>query len=289
MGRPNYLRTIIIENKYKLIITYLLFSIEMGGALLKPYFIGKAVNNLLIGSFYSLVIFLLLHFIWLIVGMLRMRYDTRTYSTIYNAIVLTFLSKKSTQEDVSKLSAHSTLVRELTDFLEFDLVYILEAIYNIFGSLLLLYFYNTKVVWICLIVLIPISIISRYYGKIMSKLTFEKNNEFENQVDVIASFDHQKIKQHYAILRAWQIKISDQQAFNFGFMEVMVAFLIGFSLYVAGQKNGQKLNEGELIGIYLYILKFNTGLDTIPYILEKYASIKDIITRISLFEETIDP
>ncbi len=289
MGRPNYLRTIIIENKYKLIITYLLFSIEMGGALLKPYFIGKAVNDLLIGSFYSLVIFLLLHFIWLIVGMLRMRYDTRTYSTIYNAIVLTFLSKKSTQENVSKLSAHSTLVRELTDFLEFDLVYILEAIYNIFGSLLLLYFYNTKVVWICLIVLIPISIISRYYGKIMSKLTFEKNNELENQVDVIASFDHQKIKQHYAILRAWQIKISDQQAFNFGFMEVMVAFLIGFSLYVAGQKNGQKLNEGELIGIYLYILKFNTGLDTIPYILEKYASIKDIITRISLFEETIDP
>jgi ABC-type multidrug transport system fused ATPase/permease subunit len=280
----SYLKRIIYEHKYKLIITYILFTLEMNGDLLKPLFVGKAVNDLMVGSYNSLFIFLGLHSLWVIVGVIRMRYDTRTYSKIYNAIMLKFLSEKTEQEDISKLSAHSTLTRELTDFLEYDLVYILEAVYNIFGSLVLLYFYDVKVVLLCVVTLIPISILSKYYGKKMSVLTHEKNNELENQVKTIATFDQTQIKQHYESLRKWQIKISDQQAYNFGIMEVVVAVLVGFALVISTQPTSEPLNQGELVGIYFYILKFNTGLDTIPYILEKYANLKDIIERITDFE-----
>jgi ABC-type multidrug transport system fused ATPase/permease subunit len=280
----SYLKRIIYEHKYKLIITYILFTLEMNGDLLKPLFVGKAVNDLMVGSYKSLFIFLGLHSLWVIVGVIRMRYDTRTYSKIYNAIMLKFLSEKTEQEDISKLSAHSTLTRELTDFLEYDLVYILEAVYNIFGSLVLLYFYDVKVVLLCVVTLIPISILSKYYGKKMSVLTHEKNNELENQVKTIATFDQTQIKQHYESLRKWQIKISDQQAYNFGIMEVVVAVLVGFALVISTQPTSEPLNQGELVGIYFYILKFNTGLDTIPYILEKYANLKDIIERITDFE-----
>jgi ABC-type multidrug transport system fused ATPase/permease subunit len=284
MEGTNYLKKILFENKFKLIVTYILFTLEMIGALFKPYFIGQAVNDLMISSYKSLYIFLGLHLMWALVGMLRLRYDTRTYSTIYNSIMLKFLSEKTDKQDVSKLSAHSTLTRELTDFLEYDLVYILEAIYNIFGSLILLYFYDVKVVLLCMAALIPISILSNYYGKKMSVLTHEKNNELENQVDTIATFDQTQIKQHYESLQKWQIKISDQQAYNFGIMELFVAVLVGISLLISTQPNAQPLNEGELIGIYFYILKFNTGLETVPYILEKYANLKDIIERITDFE-----
>jgi ABC-type multidrug transport system fused ATPase/permease subunit len=284
MEGTNYLKKILFENKFKLIVTYILFTLEMIGALFKPYFIGQAVNDLMISSYKSLYIFLGLHLMWALVGMLRLRYDTRTYSTIYNSIMLKFLSEKTDKQDVSKLSAHSTLTRELTDFLEYDLVYILEAIYNIFGSLILLYFYDVKVVLLCIVALIPISILSKYYGKKMSVLTHEKNNELENQVDTIATFDQAQIKQHYESLQKWQIKISDQQAYNFGIMELFVAVLVGVSLLISTQPNVQPLNEGELIGIYFYILKFNTGLETVPYILEKYANLKDIIERITSFE-----
>jgi ABC-type multidrug transport system fused ATPase/permease subunit len=286
MEGTNYLKKILFENKFKLIVTYILFTLEMIGALFKPYFIGQAVNDLMISSYKSFYIFLGLHLMWALVGMLRLRYDTRTYSTIYNSIMLKFLSEKTdkAQQDVSKLSAHSTLTRELTDFLEYDLVYILEAIYNIFGSLILLYFYDVKVVLLCIVALIPISILSKYYGKKMSVLTHEKNNELENQVDTIATFDQAQIKQHYESLQKWQIKISDQQAYNFGIMELFVAVLVGVSLLISTQPNVQPLNEGELIGIYFYILKFNTGLETVPYILEKYANLKDIIERITSFE-----
>lgn len=285
MSSQEYLKDIILKQKSKLSVTYLLFGLEMVGDLLKPLFIGKAVNDLLVGSVRSLLIFLALHFAWMLIGMIRMRYDTRTYSGIYNEIILKSLSERKASSDISKLSAHSTLTRELIDFLEYDLVYILEAIFNIFGSLVLLFFYNVYVVLICLVIMIPISFISRRYGKKMSMLTYHKNNEIEKQVDVISSSDEKEYYRHYKALRKWQVKISDQHAFNFGIMEAFVAALIAISLFIATKDSTQTevVNQGELIGIYFYIIKFNKGLETIPYILEKYASLKDIVQRISKF------
>ena len=283
MTGVGYLKQIILNYKYKLLVTNVLFGLEMTADLLKPYFLGKAVNDLLKGSFQSLIIFLSLHITWMLISMLRLRYDTRTYSAIYNAIILKFLADKTHGDNVSKLSAHSTLTRELTDFLEFDLVYILEAVFNIFGSLVMLFFYDTKVVLLCTAVLIPIGLISRWYGKKMSSLMFHKNNEIENQVDVIGSFNKKEIADHYQTLRKWQVKITDMQAYNFGVMEIMVVMLIGGALYISTRHPGVAIQEGELIGIYFYIMKFTKGLETVPYILEKYASLKDIVQRISNF------
>jgi ABC-type multidrug transport system fused ATPase/permease subunit len=283
MEGVSYLKNIILENKNKLIITYFLFSLEMGAALLKPYFLGEAINDLLKGNYLWLMVFLLVHLAWLIVGMLRMRYDTRTYSTIYNKLIISYLGRQKTEENVSKLSALSTLSREYTDFLEYDLIYILEAFYNIFGSLFLIYFYDKHVIFVCIIVLIPILFLSRFYGNKMGILTQNKNDELEKQVEVIATFNATEIKKHYDLLRKWQIKISDQQAFNFGIMEIFVMILLGVSLVISTKFNAQTLDAGEIIGFYFYIMKFTSGLDTIPYITEKYATLKDITERIKDF------
>ncbi len=279
MSNNNFIKNIVAKNKQRLIFTYFLFSIEMALALLKPFFLGKAVNDLLKGNFYMLLIFLSIHLAWILVSMLRMQYDTRTYTTIYNNIITHFLSRKKDTESVSKLSALSTLSREYTDFLEYDLIYILEAFYNIVGSLFIIYFYDKSVIVVCIIILVPIIFLSKYYGKKMGKLTQEKNDEFEKQVDVISTYDAEKIKTHYNFLQKWQIKISDQQAFNFGIMELFVMLLLGVSLTISTKYNLQVLNAGEIISFYFYIIKFTQGLDTIPYITEKYAMLNDITKR----------
>ena len=279
MGGLGYIKRIIFANKHRLGITYLLFSVEMAGSLLKPFFLGEAVNDLLRGGNQGLLVFLAVHLAWLIVGTLRMRYDTRTYSSIYNDIIIQVLSRKK-KDNISKLSALSSLSREYTDFLEYDLIYILEAFYNILGSLVLIYFYDKQVIFICLAVLVPILFISRFYGQRMGILTQNKNNELERQVEVISTFNPIEIKKHYDLLRKWQVRISDQQAFNFGVMEIFVMLLLGAALIVSTRYNAQTLNAGEIIGFYFYILKFSSGLDTIPYITEKYATLKDITKRI---------
>lgn len=276
------LKKLIRQHRMRLGITYTLFSLEMTGALLRPFFLGMAINDLMQGSYRGLILLSVVHFAWLVIGTLRHRYDTRTYSTIYTALVTKFLSRKIKQAEVSKLSAHSTLAREFVDFLEFDLVYIIEAAYNILGSMILLFFYQSSVVFLCLGILLPVMTISYIYGKKMKRLTRLKNDELEKQVNIISSGDRKAIHQHFNNLRKWQVRISDQEAWNFGIMEMMVMIVIALSLLITYKVAGTTVLAGNIIGIYNYILKFVSGLDTIPYTVQRMAALNDITQRIQL-------
>ncbi|HEX6915545.1 MAG TPA: ABC transporter six-transmembrane domain-containing protein [Chitinophagaceae bacterium] len=285
------LKYIFQRHRFRLLFTYLLFSLEMLGNLLRPFFLGLAIDGLIKGSYGHLLSLLAIHFASVVIGTFRHRYDTRTYSAIYTSLVTNFLSRRKRSGDVSRLSAHSTLSREFVDFMEYDLVYVIEAIYNIAGSIILLTFYDASVVTICLSILVPVSVASYFYGKKMKRLTRLKNDELEKQVDVISEGNTLAIRRHYNKLREWQIRISDQEAWNFGFTELMVMAVIGISLLIVTHSSATAVLPGALVGIYNYILRFANGLDTIPYMVQKLTSLGDITRRIELVreEETAEP
>lgn len=285
MTRIYVLKNIFLKYKLQLGVTYILFAIEMLGLLLRPYFLGEAVNDLIAGKYNGLTYLVIAHLIWLVAGTFRHMFDTRTYSAIYTDLVTNLLLRRTKNSEVSKLSAHSTLAREFVDFLEFDLYYIIEAIYNLLGSLILLMFYDKMVVLVCLSVLIPVSIISFFYGRKMRRLNKLKNDELENQVNVITDNDSVQIKNHYENLRKWQIKISDKEAWNFGIMEIMVLIVITISLLITVNQSSHIVLAGDIIGIYNYVLKFVTGIDTIPYTVQRFASLKDIMKRVEVVHE----
>jgi ABC-type multidrug transport system fused ATPase/permease subunit len=275
-------------HKGRLAVTYTLFSLEMFGSLLRPYFLGEAVNDLQEGSFSGLILLLSVHAAWMIIGTVRQMYDTRTYTEIYKDIVLRFMRTHGSSKELSVLSARSTLAREFTEFLEFDIVYIVEAGYNILGSLFMLYFYEPGVLMICAAVLVPVLFISRRYGSKMGMITRHRNDELEKQVDVISSRDEKQIEEHYSKLRTWQIRLSDMQAWNFGFMEITVMIVLGSALVLSHQQTGgEGMWAGDIVGIYSYILKFLSGLDTIPYAVEKTATLRDIVRRLDVEIEQV--
>ena len=285
MSKFQILRNLMMKHKYQLIFTYSLFSLEMLGGLLRFYFFGEAINDLIKGSYHGLIVLTVVHLAYLVIGTIRHMFDTRTYTAIYTSLVTKFLSRRYTKTDVSKLTAHSTLAREFVDFLEHDLVYVIEAAYNIIGSLIILFFYDKTVVIICLAIMIPVIIISMLYGKKMLRLNRLKNDELEKQVDIISAGNNAKIRHHYNNLRKWQVRISDKEAWNFGFMEIMVLLVIAVSLIASKNLHSTTIMAGSLFGIYSYILKFASGLDTIPYTMERLSSLSDITRRIELEAE----
>lgn len=282
MSRFQILKSLMLKHRSQLVLTYILFSLEMLGGLLRPFFLGMAINDLMKGRYEGLIILSVAHVITLSVGTLRHMYDTRTYSAIYVSLVTKFLSRRIYQKDVSKLSAHSTLAREFVDFLEFDLVYVIEAVYNLLGSLILMFFYDAKVVGLCLAVLVPVVLLSRMYGNKMKRLNKVKNDELEHQVDVIRNGNTKELKKHYNNLRFWQIKISDQEAFNYGFMELLVMIVLGASLLLTYKTSGTEILAGNVVGIFFYVSNFAKGLETIPYMVQRLTSLNDITRRIEL-------
>ena len=281
-GMPSLLlfRTILHANRNRLLLTYSLFAVETAGMLLRPFFLGMAVDDLLEGNYKGLFLLIVSHLVWLVAGTIRHRFDTRTYTHIYNSLMLEVVQRIKVAENVSKVSSFSTLAREMVDFLEFDAVYVLEAAFNILGSLVLLFYYDRPVVLICILVTLPVTWMSRKYGKRMFELNRAKNDELEKQVDVIATGDTTIIKEHYAHLRKWQVKISDREALNFGWMELLVLIVLVGSLLLSTSRHWEEgFLAGDVIGIYSYVLKFVSGLDTIPYTIQRWASLKDIASR----------
>ena len=287
MSKFTVLQTLFKKHKKQLLITYSLFSVEMLGSLMRFYFFGEAINDLIKGSYRGLLILIIVHVAYLVVGTIRHMFDTRTYSAIYTSFVTKLLSRKYNKVEVSKHSAHSTLAREFVDFLEHDLIYVVEAVYNLLGSLIILFFYDKIIVAICLSILVPVALVSYFYGKRMNFLNKKKNDELEKQVDIISAGNNKTILQHYNNLRKWQIKISNKEAINFGFMELMVLLVITFSLIISKNIHSSTMLAGSLFGIYSYILKFATGLDTIPYTVQRLSSLNDITKRMELQEEEI--
>jgi ABC-type multidrug transport system fused ATPase/permease subunit len=285
MSRFQILKSLMNKHRSQLVLTYILFSLEMLGGLLRPLFLGIAINDLMKGSYNGLILLSAAHIVTLTVGTLRHMYDTRTYSAIYVSLVTKFLSRRVYQKDISKLSAHSTLAREFVDFLEFDLVYVIEAVYNIFGSLILMFFYDASVVLLCLAILLPVIGISYKYGKKMNRLNKLKNDELEQQVDVISSGNAKQLKEHYNNLRRWQVKTSDQEAFNFGMMEFLVMIVLGASLLLTYKTSGTAILAGNVVGIFFYVTNFAKGLETIPYTVQRLSSLTDITRRIELQAE----
>src|SRR5437764_2528488 len=119
MERTGVFKAIVAKHKYQLILTNILFGIEMLGPLLRPFFLGEAVNDLIRHSYRGLIWLAGSQLLWLIIGTIRHMYDTRTYSAIYISLVTKMLTRVRTTE-ISRLSAHSTLAREFVDFLEYD-------------------------------------------------------------------------------------------------------------------------------------------------------------------------
>jgi len=288
MPKIQIFKAIYLKHKWQLLLTYVLFSIEMLALLMQPYYLGKAIDDLIIGKYKGLYELIGIYLLWIIVGTIRHRVDTRTYTGIYTSLVGRLLGKKYENKDVSKLSAHSNLAREFIDFLEYDLVYVVEALYNIIGSLIMLCFYDIKVVSICIIALIPVSIISYFYGKKVQYLTQKRNDELESQVDIIGSGNNIAINKHYSKLRIWQIKISDQEALNFGVMGLFVIIIVAISLYITTRTNSNLINASSLIGIFMYVKRYGDGLDTIPYTLQRLTNLTDIANRMQLSEADIN-
>jgi hypothetical protein len=281
MRRVSPIGVLVREHRTQLMLTYTLFGLEMLASLLRPYLVGVAVDGLIAGSYRGLVELSVAHLLYLAIGTARHMYDTRTFSAIYMTYVTRLLAQPAGAEELSRRSALSTLARQVTDFLEFDVNYLVEAFYNIIGSLVLLFIYDHEVVTICIGILAAVSVLGRGYGSSAARLNKVQFDELEQQVDIIAGQDPAAMTEHYRRLRGLQVRISDLEAKNFGATELLVLIALSGSLLVASHERGIPMPVGSIIALYTYVLRFASGLETIPYAIQRLGALRDIMRRLA--------
>jgi ABC-type multidrug transport system fused ATPase/permease subunit len=283
-GNRTAIRAVLREHRGLLAGTWLLFGLEMLTGLARPYLLGTAIDGLLAGHARGLAALLGVHVAYLIIGTGRHMLDTRAFSSVYRTFVTRLQSQPADSSALSKRSALSTLAREVTDFLQYDVNFVLEAVYNIVGSLIVMMVYDSTVVAICVGLLAPISLMARWYSRRAVVLNREQFDELEAQVDHLATQNPQTIAEHYRRLQASQVQLSDLEAINFAGTEICVIIALMSALLLSTEAGSLRLPVGQIVSLYTYVLRFATGLETIPYTLQRVGALRDILRRVDKAE-----
>jgi len=285
---PLRLRDLFAAHKWRMLFTYGLFNLENILRLAQPLVLGVAINGLLKGSFFGLLLFVGQHIAHLAISSVRRMYDTRAFNAIYTDLATGLVTEQRQQQvEVSRVSARSALSRGYIEFFEQHVPMMIRAGYSVVGALLLLGWYDLMLVPFCLALIVPAVLLNAAYGRKTLTLSKRLHDQFELEVDVIGRGSPEDVRRHYESVAESRVRLSDAEALNFGLMEffvlgLMVAALIHFC-------SGGGAQAGDIFAVFRYVIMFILGLDSVPKLVQQVSRLRDIGVRMRLNRSAPSP
>jgi ABC-type bacteriocin/lantibiotic exporter with double-glycine peptidase domain len=265
-------------NKFNISLIYVLNILEELCFLFIPTAVGSMIDSFIYKKGYGVVAFALCYIGWQGLSLIRRIQDTKVFTEILNKLSLDMISFKNEEKYTTALiNARIVMMKDVVNFFERDLPFLIRSLISIVGSAFLLYFYNDTLLVISLVVVIPSLLINYYNSSRIQKAASNLNDHFETQIDVIENGSSVEHKEYFNKLRSYNIKKSNLEAYNFTLIECFVFIMIISCIYVIC--NTDKMDYGDIVASYGIILRFAYGFDFLPHITSTYASLKDIIQR----------
>jgi ABC-type multidrug transport system fused ATPase/permease subunit len=270
----------IIKKFWKSILwAYFLFNIESIAGIILPYFLGKAIDDIVQGRQDNLYVYILILSIWIVLGFTRRFYDTRVFSSIHSFVASNVsINQLAENQSLSKISARVGLSQSLVDFYETDIVVFLSTVYGLLGSLYMIFIVSQDIfIYSLLFSFIMTCIIYRFKKKI-TPLTEKLNNSSERTLDYLGSENTKHIQKHFKILAGRTIKVSDSEATNYLLAAIPLIGLYYLSL--SSFTSAEMITVGTIVSIYQYLNKFVLAIDDVPYLVQQFVYVRDVQSRI---------
>ena len=271
--------------RMRISITYSVMLFENIFELLYPFAIGLAINGLIAGEgIVSLSLFAAIWGLQLITATARQLYDTRLFAMIYSEVASSMiLRQRDAGKATSEIAARSVMAREAVDFFEFEIPALVTALITLVGGVAMLFVYNVLAGAAMLLILLPVGLIYRKYGKRSFALTQRLNNRHEREVGAIEDGAYFRVKKHFAALARWRIMLSDAQAIAWTIADFIIFGAVMAVLLVVTQEPGIK--AGDVFAAMAYVLTIVAALDEAPLLVEQFSRLVDIRRRVDETEE----
>lgn len=205
---------IIKEFKWKLALIYPLLILQYSLFSLIPFLLGKAIDDLLKNNYKSFYLLIFVDIVALLIGYFLKRYDTRVYMNIFckKAIkVILYLKEKNVIP--SKIINRYGLVGYYSDFFEFSLPQIMQAIISVITSLIILFSTDYRIGLLCSIAFILMCLNNKICSFKTQKVDLNIQNKKEEITQSIT--DEKMPKEEIEKLCSHYIAKSDIDAGNF--------------------------------------------------------------------------
>ncbi len=279
-----FVSTRVRRRRRTLGVTYALVSVENTFELLYPFAIGLAVNGLLDQTWTGIVVFAAISLSHTAVSFTRQRYDSRSFATLY-AEIATDLVHQQRDDGVatSAIAGRANLAGEYVDFLERDIPLAITACFAVFGSLLMLFFYDPLLGLVASAVAVPVALLNRRLMRRSRRIYRRLNDQTEAEVAVIGTGTHGEVRRHFGILGRQWVRLSDAEAASWSIVEVLAAGLAVFALWRTVDIGAE---VGTIFATIAYVLSYVGGFDQIPGVLQRMASLSDIRQRLDGLDGT---
>jgi ABC-type multidrug transport system fused ATPase/permease subunit len=175
------IKEILKENKFQIIFIYTMLVIQYGLFSLIPYLLGKAIDGLLIKDNYYLFILLGAEIIALLIGFFLKRYDTKVFMQIFcNKAIKAIQILRTKNIMPAKIAARYQLVGYYSDFFEFSLPQIIQAIIGATTALAMLYLTDHKIGILATILFVGMITVNKVYSFKTQKIDLNIQAEKEN-------------------------------------------------------------------------------------------------------------
>ena len=261
--------------RWRISLTYALTVIEDLLELSYPLATGLAINGLLSHDYRLAAPVMIAWMLHTAIGCGRQMYDTRLYTEVYNTIVIdTVLRQRQSGIEPTKVAARSAMSREFVTFFEKDMPVVLNTLVSIIGSAAILFYYDLVIGAVAALLFIPVAVINRTYMRRSLMLNEGLNNQLEQEVEVIEAAREGPVARHFAEVRAWRVKLSDNWTAIEG-LSILVFLLV--LLRVTYMPNA---DVGTIFAIFVYVWRLMEKLDMMPQIVQQLMRLKDIRRRI---------
>jgi ABC-type multidrug transport system fused ATPase/permease subunit len=260
-------------------LTYVLNIVEDLLELSYPWATGLAIDGLIDGKWIEAVPLIAAWGLRALIGIFRKMFDTRVYTSVYNAIVTdTILRQKKAGVKTTGLAARSAMAREFVTFFERDVPIIATAIIGVVGSAAILFYYDLIIGAAVTVLFLPVFLINRVYSRHTLMLNTGLNNQLEREVQIIERDEAGALKKHFEDVRCWRMKLSDAEAWNWGIVEILS--ILVFVAVLARATYLPNTETGDIFAILSYVWRLMENLDHIPEIVQQLSRLIDIRKRI---------
>lgn len=275
------LKHLLVEFKWKFILTLCLILAEVGLSVLFPLFIGIAIDDAIQGVHRGAVLLGALGVAGLIIGVSRRVFDSRFYARVFEKLGTQTIDRIKGYSTSVK-SARLGMLKEIVEFMEHSLPEIIDNVISLLGIVVIIAFLSIKIFLGALLTLVFIFLI--YLASSKQTLYFNKawNNELEKQVDVITTQNPVKLSLHLKQVMKWNIKLSDLEAVNFSLSWlVLMGFLVA-SIIIS--INEGMVQYGALFALIMYVFELIENIINLPFYYQQWLRLVDITTRLEKVE-----
>lgn len=266
--------------QWRIGLTYALTFIEDLLELSYPWATGLAIDGLISHDFHQALPIVLAWAGRAAIGCFRQMYDTRVYTQVYNDIVEdTIVRQRTAGIEATSVAARSAMSREFVTFFEVDVPVVITSLIHIFGSAIILFWYDMTIGALAALLFIPVYLVNRVYVRVTTQLNRNLNDQLEKEVDYIERYKRDEVRQHFTLVRQWRVKLSDASAYNWTIIEVL-SILVFIAILLRATVLPES-ETGDIFAILVYVWRLMEGLDHVPTIVQQLTRLRDISVRIS--------